>query len=26
MDVGSSQAQMAAFLRDHQEKIVGRWS
>jgi rsbT co-antagonist protein RsbR len=26
MDVGSSQPRMAAFLRDHQEKIVGRWS
>jgi rsbT co-antagonist protein RsbR len=26
MDVGSSQGRMAAFMRDHQEKIVGRWS
>ena len=26
MDVDASQARMAAFLRDHQDKIVGRWS
>ena len=26
MDAGSSQGQMAAYLRDHQEKVVGRWS
>src|ERR1700691_3054645 len=26
MDVDGSQARMAAFLRDHQDKIVGRWS
>jgi rsbT co-antagonist protein RsbR len=26
MDVGSSQGQMAAYMRDHQEKVVGRWS
>jgi len=26
MDVVSSQGQMAAFIRDHHEKIVGRWS
>jgi rsbT co-antagonist protein RsbR len=26
MDVGSNQGQMAAFMRDHQEKIVGRWA
>jgi rsbT co-antagonist protein RsbR len=26
MDVGSSQGRMAASMRDHQEKIVGRWS
>jgi rsbT co-antagonist protein RsbR len=26
MDVVSSQGRMAAFMRDHHEKIVGRWS
>ena len=26
MDVDDSQSRMAAFLRDHQDKIVGRWS
>ncbi|MGD0605368.1 MAG: STAS domain-containing protein [Streptosporangiaceae bacterium] len=26
MDVDGSQARMAALLRDHQEKVVGRWS
>ncbi len=26
MDVDGSQARMAAFMRDHQDKIVGRWS
>ena len=26
MDVDSSQGRMAAYLRDHQDKIVGRWS
>ena len=26
MDVDSSQRQMAAYLRDHQDKVVGRWS
>ncbi|MGH3411059.1 MAG: RsbRD N-terminal domain-containing protein, partial [Streptosporangiaceae bacterium] len=26
MDVDSSQGRMAAFMRDHQEKVVGRWS
>ncbi len=26
MDAGSSQGQMAAYLRDHQDKVVGRWS
>ncbi len=26
MDAGSSQGRMAAYMRDHQEKIVGRWS
>jgi rsbT co-antagonist protein RsbR len=26
MDVGSSQPLMAAYMRDHQEKVVGRWS
>jgi rsbT co-antagonist protein RsbR len=26
MDVGSSQGRMAAYMRDHQEKVVGRWS
>jgi rsbT co-antagonist protein RsbR len=26
MDVEGSRARMAAFLRDHQDKIVGRWS
>jgi rsbT co-antagonist protein RsbR len=26
MDVDSSQARMAAYMRDHQEKVVGRWS
>jgi rsbT co-antagonist protein RsbR len=26
MDVDASQGQMAAYLRDHQEKVLGRWS
>ncbi len=26
MEAGSSQGQMAAYLRDHQDKVVGRWS
>ena len=26
MDVDSSQRRMAAYLRDHQDKLVGRWS
>jgi rsbT co-antagonist protein RsbR len=26
MDVEGSQRQMAAYLRDHQDKVVGRWS
>jgi rsbT co-antagonist protein RsbR len=26
MDVDGSQTRLAAFLRDHQDKIVGRWS
>jgi rsbT co-antagonist protein RsbR len=26
MDVDGRQARMAAFMRDHQEKVVGRWS
>lgn len=26
MDVDSSQGRMAAYLRDHQEKVVGRWT
>ncbi len=26
MDVDGSQPRMAAFMRDHQDKIVGRWS
>jgi rsbT co-antagonist protein RsbR len=26
MDAGSSQGRLAAYMRDHQEKIVGRWS
>ena len=26
MDVDSSQGQMAAYLRDHQDKVVGRWT
>jgi rsbT co-antagonist protein RsbR len=26
MDVDSSQGRMAAFLRDHQDKVVGRWA
>jgi rsbT co-antagonist protein RsbR len=26
MDVGSSQVRMAAYLRDHQDKIVDRWT
>src|SRR5215472_4830569 len=25
MDVDSSQGRMAAYLRDHQDKVVGRW-
>lgn len=26
MDVDSSQRRMAAYLRDHQEKVIGRWT
>ena len=26
MDVDSSQGRMAAYMRDHQDKVVGRWS
>jgi rsbT co-antagonist protein RsbR len=26
MDVDDSQPRMAAFMRDHQDKVVGRWS
>jgi rsbT co-antagonist protein RsbR len=26
MDVDSSQRRMAAYLRDHQDKVVGRWT
>ena len=26
MDLDSSQGRMAAFMRDHQDKVVGRWS
>jgi rsbT co-antagonist protein RsbR len=26
MDVDSSQQRMAAYMRDHQDKVVGRWS
>ncbi len=26
MDVDTSQGRMAAYLRDHQDKVVGRWS
>jgi rsbT co-antagonist protein RsbR len=26
MDVDSSQGRMAVFMRDHQEKVVGRWA
>ena len=26
MEAASSQGQMAAYLRDHQDKVVGRWS
>ena len=26
MDVDSSQGRMAAFMRDHQDKVVGRWA
>jgi rsbT co-antagonist protein RsbR len=26
MDVDSSQQRMAAYLRDHQDKVVGRWT
>jgi hypothetical protein len=26
MDVDGRQERMAAFMRDHQEKVVGRWS
>lgn len=26
MDVGSTQERMADFLREHQDKVVGRWS
>src|SRR6266508_4368550 len=26
MDVDSSQVRMTAYMRDHQDKVVGRWS
>jgi hypothetical protein len=26
MDVGSSQGRLAVYMRDHQDKVVGRWS
>ena len=26
MDVDSSQRRMAAYMRDHQDKVVGRWT
>ena len=26
MDVDSSQGRMAAYMRDHQDKVVGRWT
>ena len=26
MDIDSSQRRMAAYMRDHQDKVVGRWS
>jgi rsbT co-antagonist protein RsbR len=26
MDVDTSQGRMAAYMRDHQDKVVGRWS
>jgi rsbT co-antagonist protein RsbR len=26
MDAGSSQGRLAAYMRDHQDKVVGRWS
>ena len=26
MDVNSSQGRMAAYMRDHQDKVVGRWT
>ena len=26
MDVDSSQARMAAYMRDHQDKVIGRWT
>ena len=26
MEAGSSQGQMAAYLRDHEDKVVGRWT
>lgn len=26
MEAGSTQGRMAAFLRDHQDKVVGRWT
>jgi rsbT co-antagonist protein RsbR len=26
MEIGSSQGRMAAYMRDHQDKVVGRWS
>lgn len=26
MDIDTNQGRMAAYLRDHQEKVVGRWS
>src|SRR5262252_2802420 len=25
MDVSSSQRRMAAYMRDHQDKVIGRW-
>ncbi len=26
MEAGSSQGQMAAYLRDHEDKVIGRWT
>ena len=26
MDVGGTSERMAVYLRDHQDKVVGRWS